>query len=119
MKRVSPFIWPIGDFNLLARVVFALLALAGSKFIAVLAPILQVWAVDDLVGSGLSEFALGAIGLRVAYGCARIITNGFQQTRDALFAKVAQRALRRLALETFEHIHSLPMRYHITRKTGH
>ena len=117
VKRVSPFIWPIGDFDLRARVVFALLALAEA-IIAVLAPILQAWAVDDLVGSGFSEFALGAIGLTVAYGCARIITNGFQQSRDALFAKVAQRALRRLALDTFEHIHSLSMRYHITRKTG-
>ena len=63
-------------------------------------------------------FALGAIGLTVAYGMARIATNGFQQIRDALFAKVAQRALRRLALETFEHIHQLSMHYHITRKTG-
>ncbi|MDB2325273.1 ABC transporter ATP-binding protein/permease [Alphaproteobacteria bacterium] len=118
MKRVSPFIWPIGDFDLRARVVLALVALVGSKFIAILAPILQAWAVDDLLGSGLSEFALGAIGLTIAYGLARIMTNGFQQIRDALFAKVAQRALRRLALETFEHIHSLSMRYHITRKTG-
>jgi ATP-binding cassette subfamily B protein len=118
VKRVSPFIWPIGDFDLRARVVFALLALAGSKFIAVLAPMLQAWAVDDLVGNGLPELALGAIGLTVAYGCTRIMTNGFQQVRDVLFAKVAQRALRRLALETFEHIHSLSMRYHITRKTG-
>ena len=63
------------------------------------------------------EFALGAIGLTVAYGIARIATNGFQQIH-ALFAKVAQRALRSLALETFEHIHRLSMRYHITRKTG-
>ena len=118
MKRVSPFIWPIGDFDLRARVVLALLALVGSKFIAILAPILQAWAVDDLLGSGLSKFAIGAIGLTIAYGFARIMTNGFQQIRDALFAKVAQRALRRLALETFEHIHSLSMRYHITRKTG-
>ncbi|MDA9930700.1 ABC transporter ATP-binding protein/permease [Alphaproteobacteria bacterium] len=118
VKRVSPFIWPIGDFDLRARVVLALFALVGSKFIAILAPILQAWAVDDLLGRGLSEFALGAIGLTIAYGCARIMTNGFQQVRDALFAKVAQRALRRLALETFEHIHSLSMRYHITRKTG-
>ena len=118
VKRVSPFIWPIGDFDLRARVVLALLALVGSKFIAILAPILQAWAVDDLLGSGLSEFAIGAIGLTIAYGFARIMTNGFQQIRDALFAKVAQRALRRLALETFEHIHSLSMRYHITRKTG-
>ena len=38
--------------------------------------------------------------------------------RDALFAAVGQRALRRLALETFTHIHRLSLRYHITRKTG-
>ena len=118
MKRVSPFIWPVGNFDLRARVVLALLALVATKFVAILSPILQAWAVDDLAGSGLPEFALGAIGLTVAYGMARIATNGFQQIRDALFAKVAQRALRRLALETFEHIHRLSMRYHITRKTG-
>ena len=117
-KRVAPFIWPVGNFDLRARVVLALIALVATKFIAILAPILQAWAVDDLAGSGVPEFALGAIGLTVAYGLARVATNGFQQIRDALFAKVAQRALRRLALETFEHIHKLSMRYHITRKTG-
>ena len=98
--------------------VLALLALVAAKCVAILSPILQAWAVDDLVGSGLPEFALGAIGLTIAYGMARIATNGFQQIRDALFAKVAQRALRRLALETFQHIHRLSMRFHITRKTG-
>ena len=118
VKRVSPFIWPAGNFDLRARVVLALLALVATKFVAILSPILQAWAVDDLAGSGVPEFALGAIGLTVAYGMARIATNGFQQIRDAMFAKVAQRALRRLALETFEHIHRLSMRYHITRKTG-
>ena len=96
----------------------ALLALVATKFTAIVAPILQAWAVDDLADSGVPEFALGAIGLTIAYGVARIATNGFQQIRDALFAKVAQRALRRLALETFEHVHRLSMRYHITRKTG-
>ena len=118
VKRVLPFIWPAGSFDLRARVVLALLALVATKFVAILSPILQAWAVDDLAGSGLPEFALGAIGLTIAYGMARIATNGFQQIRDAFFAKVAQRALRRLALETFEHIHRLSMRYHITRKTG-
>ena len=118
VKRVSPFMWPVGNFDLRARVVLALLALVATKFVAILSPILQAWAVDDLAGSGVPEFALGAIGLTVAYGMARIATNGFQQIRDALFAKVAQSALRRLALETFEHIHRLSMRYHITRKTG-
>lgn len=117
-KRVAPFIWPKNDFDLRARVVLALLALVGSKFIAILAPIFQAWAVDDLAGSGVNDFVLGAVGLTVAYGIARIATNGFQQLRDALFAKVAQRALRQLALVTFEHIHKLSMRYHISRKTG-
>ena len=118
MKRVSPFIWPAGNFDLRARVVLALLALVATKFVAIVSPILQAWAVDDLAGSGVPEFALGAIGLTVAYGMARIATNGFQQIRDALFAKVAQSALRQLALETFKHIHRLSMRYHISRKTG-
>lgn len=118
VKRVSPFMWPVGNFDLRARVVIALLALIGTKFVAILAPILQAWAVDDLATGGVPEFALGAIGLTVAYGVARILTNGLQQVRDALFAKVAQRALRSLALETFEHIHRLSLRYHITRKTG-
>ena len=118
IKRVAPFIWPSNNFNLRARVALALLALVAAKAIAILGPILQAWAVDDLAGENVPDFALGAIGLTVAYAFARIATNGFQQIRDSLFAKVAQRALRRLAMETFEHIHRLSMRYHITRKTG-
>ena len=118
VKRILPFIWPVNNFDLRTRVVLALLALVAAKCVAILSPILQAWAVDDLAGSGLPEFALGAIGLTIAYGMARIATNGFQQIRDALFAKVAQRALRRLALETFQHIHRLSMRFHVTRKTG-
>ena len=118
IKRVAPFIWPSNNFNLRARVALAILALVAAKAIAILGPILQAWAVDDLAGENVPNFTLGAIGLTVAYASARIATNGFQQIRDSLFAKVAQRALRRLALETFEHIHRLSMRYHITRKTG-
>jgi ATP-binding cassette subfamily B protein len=117
-QRIFPFIWPAGDTVLRVRVVLALLALIGSKIIAILAPILQAWAVDDLAGSNISDFILGAVGLTVAYGFARIMTSGFQQLRDVLFAKVAQRAFRRLALQTFHHIHKLSMRFHINRKTG-
>ena len=52
-KRVAPFIWPAGNFDLRARVVLALLALVATKFVAILSPILQAWAVDDLAGSGV------------------------------------------------------------------
>ena len=47
-KQVAPFLWPVGNFDLRARVVLALLALVATKFIAIVAPILQAWAVDDL-----------------------------------------------------------------------
>ena len=84
----------------------------------VIAPLLQAQAVDNLSSNGVSDLMLGAVGLTVAYGLARIITNAFQQLRDVIFAKVGQRALRQIALETFQHIHRLSLRYHITRKTG-
>ena len=117
-KRITPFIWTTGNFDLRARVVLSLVALVIAKLIAILAPILQALAVDDLAGNSMPDFVLGAVGLTVSYGFARIATNGFQQLRDALFAKVAQRALRTLALDTFAHIHNLSLNFHIRRKTG-
>ena len=57
-------------------------------------------------------------GLTVAYGMARLGAVVFAELRDAVFVRVGQRALRKLAIETFEHIHRLSMRYHIARKTG-
>lgn len=118
IRRVAPYLWPDDMVWVKYRVVLAMLALLASKLIAVGTPVLYKAAVNSLAGEGVPPLALGAIGLTVAYGGARLMSNGFQQLRDAIFAKVAQRALRTLALETFEHIHRLSMRYHITRKTG-
>ena len=118
IRKVSPYLWPEDMPWAKRRVVLALLMLLFSKIIAVGTPIIYKWAVDSLAEDGVPDLALGAVGLTVAYGFARLMTVGFQQLRDAIFAKVGQRALRKLALETFEHIHRLSMRYHITRKTG-
>lgn len=118
IRKVAPYLWPEDKTWVKYRVVLAMLALVISKVIAVYSPQLYGAAVDSLAADGVPPLALGAVGLTVAYGLARLMTNGFQQLRDAIFAKVAQRALRQLALETFEHIHRLSMRYHITRKTG-
>ena len=118
IRKVSPYLWPDDKPWVKHRVVLALCVLLASKVIAVYSPMLYKGAVDALANEGVPPLALGAVGLTVAYGMARLMTNGFQQLRDAVFAKVAQRALRQLALETFEHIHRLSMRYHITRKTG-
>ncbi|MEL7131598.1 MAG: ABC transporter ATP-binding protein/permease [Pseudomonadota bacterium] len=118
VRKVAPYLWPDDKPWVKRRVVLALLALVLSKIVSVYTPVLYRDAVNALSGEGVSDLALGAIGLTVAYGGARLLNVGFQQLRDAIFAKVAQRALRMLARETFEHIHRLSMRYHITRKTG-
>ena len=118
LRRVAPYLWPADKLWVKQRVVLALLALLASKVVSVGTPILYKYAVDSLSGQGVPDLALGAVGLTVAYGMARLMGVGFQQLRDVVFAKVGQRALRTLALETFQHIHELSMRYHITRKTG-
>ncbi|WP_036760469.1 ABCB family ABC transporter ATP-binding protein/permease [Leisingera daeponensis] len=118
LRKVGPYLWPEGNRAVKVRVVLALAVLVLAKLIAVYTPMLYKGAVDSLAGEGVPPLALGAVGLTVAYGVSRILTTGFQQLRDAVFAPVGQRALRRLALETFTHIHRLSMRYHITRKTG-
>ncbi|MBS0124141.1 ABCB family ABC transporter ATP-binding protein/permease [Thetidibacter halocola] len=117
IRKVGPYLWPESHPWVKQRVSIALALLLLSKLIAVGTPILYKAAVDTLSGD-VSDLMLGAVGLTVAYGMARLLSTGFQQLRDAVFAKVGQRALRQLALETFTHIHALSLRYHITRKTG-
>jgi ATP-binding cassette subfamily B protein len=118
LRKVTPYLWPADMPWVRKRVAWAMVALLLSKLIVVATPQFYRGAVDALAGEGVPMLALGAVGLTVAYGLARMMGVGFQQLRDAIFARVGQRALRMLALETFNHIHRLSMRYHITRKTG-
>ncbi|NNE89008.1 MAG: ABC transporter ATP-binding protein/permease [Silicimonas sp.] len=122
IRKVAPYLWPDDKPWVKRRVVLAMLALLLSKIVAVATPFFYKAGVDILAGDVGNDpgwlLAMGAVGVTIAYGVARLMSNGFQQLRDAIFAAVGQRALRMLALETFEHIHALSLRYHITRKTG-
>ncbi len=121
IRKVIPYIWPKEPSWVRYNVVAAMAMLVLSKLASVTTPFFYKAAVDNLAPEGdpTSFFLIaGAVGLTVAYGMARLMTTGFQQLRDAIFAPVGQRALRRLALETFNHIHDLSLRYHLTRKTG-
>ncbi|MCY4287023.1 MAG: ABC transporter ATP-binding protein/permease [Aestuariivita sp.] len=118
IRKVLPYLWPNAQNWIKFRVLGALVFLVFAKLVAVSVPLFYKGAVDALAEDGVPMLALGAVGLTVAYGGARIMSVGFQQLRDAIFAAVGQRALRNLALETFEHIHSLSLRFHIVRKTG-
>ena len=117
IRKVGPYLWPDDKPWVKRRVVIALVCLVLAKIVNMLAPLLFGRAVDALSGQA-SDLVLGGVGLTLAYGFARLMNVGFQQLRDGVFARVGQRALRMLAIETFTHIHRLSMRYHITRKTG-
>ncbi|SIS88401.1 ATP-binding cassette, subfamily B [Roseivivax lentus] len=121
IRKVAPYLWPEGQDWVKRRVVIALSLLVLAKLVAVVTPFFYKAAVDALSGEGLDPawaLGAGAIGLTVAYGVSRLMNVGFQQLRDGVFARVGQRALRRLALQTFRHIHALSLRYHLTRRTG-
>jgi ATP-binding cassette, subfamily B, heavy metal transporter len=121
LRRVAPYLWPEGQTWVKRRVVFALVFLFVAKIVSVTTPWLYKLAVDQLAGDAPDAgmvLGLGAVGLVVAYGLARFGAVVFGELRDAVFVKVGQRAIRRLAIETFTHIHQLSLRYHITRKTG-
>ncbi len=118
IRRVGPYLWPRDNSAVKTRLIVSMLLLVLAKLISAGTPFLYGYTVDSLVSPDASLFVIGAIGLIVAYGLARVLSIGFQQWRDVVFAPVAQRALRSLALETFQHIHNLSMRYHMTRRTG-
>ncbi len=123
IRRVVPFLWPADARELRWRVVAAMVALLAAKLATVATPWFFKAAVDGLApeGGAVSTgflLAAGPVALTVAYGAMRLAGAGFTQFRDAIFTRVGQRALRRLALETFEHVHALSLRYHIGRRTG-
>ena len=120
IARVLPYLWPKGQSWVKWRVVISVASLMTARLVAVATPMILGSAVDSLSGGdeGSRLFMLGAVGLTIAYGFSRILESSFQQLRDVVFAKVGQRALRQVGLETFQHIHNMSLRYHLSRKTG-
>lgn len=122
LVKVLPYLWPKGEWGLRARVVLALFALILAKVVTLLTPLFFGKTVDALAPDGdeVVSFLMlaGPVALVLGFGFTRLAQVGFAQIRDAVFSKVGQRALRMLALETFEHIHALSLRYHLSRKTG-
>ncbi|MCH2075480.1 MAG: ABC transporter ATP-binding protein/permease [Rhodobacteraceae bacterium] len=103
------------------RVILVIVSLIAAKGVSVVTPMLIANVVDSLAGERPDPpgmLAAGALGLTFAYVVFRLLNIGFQELRGVLFAPVSQQALRRLGLKTFQHIHRLSLRYHISRKTG-
>lgn len=126
-RRLWPYLWPHGRADLQRRVFIAFGLLFVAKAATMVMPFTFKWATDALVAAVGEKGAAAAVpaGLVSApflliglYGLSRIAMAGLTQVRDGLFAKVAMHAVRKLALQTFEHMHRLSLRFHLERKTG-
>ncbi|GAB2177638.1 ABCB family ABC transporter ATP-binding protein/permease [Dongia sp. agr-C8] len=116
LKSLLPYLWPAGEAELKTRVVLASASLVVAKIANVYVPIVFKHMVDAL-GTPGALVAL-PLGLLAAYGLARVMAQAFAELRDGIFAKVAQRAIRSLALKTFRHLHALSLSFHLERQTG-
>ncbi|MBC8035658.1 MAG: ABC transporter ATP-binding protein/permease [Rhizobiales bacterium] len=120
LKDLLPFLWPRGRPDLKARVAVAMVALVVSKLITVATPYSFKYATDALTASGNAAAIAVSVALFMvlAYGVGRIMMVALAQFRDAIFAKVGQRAVRELSIRTFRHLHTLSLKFHLERRTG-
>jgi ATP-binding cassette subfamily B protein len=98
------------------RVAAAMSLLVLSKLANVSVPLVLKEIIDAM--SQPQALLLIPVFLVVAYGVLRLLSTAFGELRDAVFAKVTQRAIRRVAMQVFEHLHSLSLRFHLDRQTG-
>ncbi|MET0605144.1 MAG: ABC transporter ATP-binding protein/permease [Beijerinckiaceae bacterium] len=125
-RRLWPYLWPTDRSDLRMRVIGAFGLLVVGRMILIGIPYALKWATDALASvggaSGLASLwpwlAAAPLALTIIYGLARVLSAGFIQLRDAIFAPVFMHAVRRLAIETFAHLHRLSLRFHLERKTG-
>jgi len=117
VRTLLPYLWPRGEWGLRARVVLAILFLVLAKVINVTVPLLYKSIIDALAGKAPDTLII-PVALIFGYGLARLGAQAFGDIRDAVFTKVAQRAIRLAGLKTFRHLHQLSLKFHLGRKTG-
>ncbi|MBU3616227.1 ABC transporter ATP-binding protein/permease [Polynucleobacter sp. JS-Polo-80-F4] len=102
------------------RVLIALSCLVAAKVANLGIPIVMKELIDslDIKASSPQALLIVPLGIILAYGLLRISASVFTELREALFAKVTQNAVRKVALQVFEHLHSLALSFHLARQTG-
>lgn len=116
------YLWP-DQLVLRVRVITSLFCLVLAKVFTVLTPLLLMTLVDELnlLVDNTQKGNLviwGVLALALGYGAARFSSIAFVQIRDFLFVNVAQNGLKKLSMHAFQHMHSLPLSFHLSRQTG-
>lgn len=109
---LMPYLW---EYR--ARVVVTMAFLVLAKVAGVTVPLVLKGVVDALDSTRNAAVVL-PLALLIGYGALRLASTLFNELRDLVFAKVAQRAIRNIALKVFRHLHSLALRFHLERQTG-
>lgn len=132
IRGMLEYVWPKDNQMIRNRVMLSLSLLFGAKMVNVTVPFLFKYAVDEintatvtpagdaLLGMATVPQALGttAFSLLLGYGVARATAACFNELRNAVFAKVAQHSIRKLACNVFIHLHNLDLSFHLGRQTG-
>ena len=101
------------------RVLLAMLCLLLAKGAVLVIPFLLKYLVDSMEGQNLQNLAPTVLlGLVIAYGAARFSNVFFGELRDTIFGRVSERAMRRIGLQVFRHVHALDLDFHLNRRTG-
>lgn len=113
IKTLLPYLWAWK-----ARVIFALVCLITAKLTNIAVPLVFKDIIDSFTLPREQAYLLVPVGLLAAYGALRFSTALFSELREILFARVTQQAVRTIALQVFEHLHALSLRFHLERQTG-
>jgi ATP-binding cassette subfamily B protein len=112
VRTLLPYLWTFKH-----RVLLAL----GCLVLAKLATVALPWVLKDIIDSldkTHNPVLILPLSLLIAYGVLRLAGAMFSELRDVVFAKVTQSSIRRIALQVFQHLHALPLRFHLERQTG-
>jgi ABC-type transport system involved in Fe-S cluster assembly fused permease/ATPase subunit len=120
VSLLVPFLWPKDKNSMKFRVIAAVICLLLAKGANIGTPPILGYAVDSLteLSQGLNVYMLIPLALIISYGIARVAALAFGELRNAFFSKVAQNAITQLTLNTFKHLHSLSLQFHLGRQTG-
>lgn len=117
IRRAWAFVWEPSESRLRIRLGATLVLMIGAKLVTIQVPFLFKHAIDALSEPTLA-IGLAPPTLLLMYGMTRATADGLAQLRNAIFARVAEGALRRMARHTFLHLHDLDLKFHLSRQTG-
>jgi ATP-binding cassette, subfamily B, heavy metal transporter len=115
LARLFPYLW---EYKW--RVVAALSFMVGAKLANVGVPVLLKNLIDQMTPqpTGVQMLLVVPVALLIGYGLLRLSVSAFTELRELIFAKATQGAARTIALQTFQHLHELSLRFHLERQTG-